>query len=269
MLDLLCRLFLAPGDRVVNCPPTFGMYGFDAELVGAVAEEVPRTAGFATDVATIEQLLHSGQASSYKMIFVTAPNNPTGNWLPDDDLARLLRLPALIVLDEAYVEFAGKPSRADRVLQHDNLVVLRTFSKAAGIAGLRLGYGICADWLMPVLWKFKQPYNVNVAASVAGIASLEHADQIDAVVKRLVDERERMFAALQQIPFLTPHPSEANFVLCDVSESIGAHTVKLALEKKGILVRYYNKPGLANCIRISVGRPVQTDRLLQALGELI
>jgi histidinol-phosphate aminotransferase len=268
MLDLLCRLFLGQGDRVINCPPTFGMYGFDAALVGAVAEDVPRVDGFATDIAAIEQRLQGGQAASYKMIFVTAPNNPTGNWLPDEDLLRLLQLPALIILDEAYVEFAGKASRAHWVAQHDNLVVLRTFSKAAGIAGLRLGYGICPDWLMPVLWKFKQPYNVNVAASVAGIASLQYADQIDSVVKLLVDERERLLAGLRQVSFLTPHPSEANFVLCDVSASIGAHGVKTALEKKGILVRYYNKPGLDNCIRISVGRPEQTDRLLQALAEI-
>ena len=126
---------------------------------------------------------------------------PHGNWLADEDLRRLLALPLLVVLDEAYVEFADHPSRAAWVLEHDNLVVLRTFSKAAGIAGLRLGYGICPAWLMAQLWKFKQPYNVNVAAAVAGLASLRHVEQIRAVVEPLKQERQRLLACLQSIPY--------------------------------------------------------------------
>jgi histidinol-phosphate aminotransferase len=139
-------------------------------------------------------------------------------------------------------------------LEYDNLVVLRTFSKAAGIAGLRLGYGICPAWLMDELWKFKQPYNVNVAATVAGLASLRDLAHLRATVEKLKAERQRLLTLLMTIPYLTPQPSEANFVLCSV---IGreAKMVKLALEQQGILVRYYNKPGLDNCIRISVGLP--------------
>ncbi len=180
----------------------------------------------------------------------------------------MLALPLVVVLDEAYVEFANQPSRADWVLAHDNLIVLRTFSKAAGIAGLRLGYGIFPAWLMPTLWKFKQPYNVNVAASVAGLASLRHTDQIVAVVEKLKAERDRLYTALSAIPYLRPYPSEANFILCRV-EGRDAADLKQSLERQGILVRYYNKSGLDNCIRISVGRPEQTDRLLSVLGQLI
>jgi histidinol-phosphate aminotransferase len=202
-----------------------------------------------------------------KLIFVTSPNNPTGNLLADDELERLLALPALVVLDEAYIEFADAPSRAAWVLEHDNLVVLRTFSKAAGIAGLRLGYGICPAWLMPQLWKFKQPYNVNVAAAVAGLASLRHVEQIYEVVEKLKLERQRLYNALRQVPYLHPYPSQSNFILCDVLGR-GGKSVKQALERKGILVRHYSKPRLENCIRISVGRPEQTDRLIAALHEL-
>jgi histidinol-phosphate aminotransferase len=202
-----------------------------------------------------------------KLLFLTSPNNPTGNWLSDDDLRRLLALPLLVVLDEAYVEFADYPSRAAWVEEHDNLIILRTFSKAAGIAGLRLGYGICPAWLMAELWKFKQPYNVNVAASVAGIASLRHVEQIQTVVEQLKQERARLLACLRSIDFLHPHPSHANFILCDVINR-DAKELKLALERQGILVRYYNKTGLRNCIRISVGRPDQTDRLLEVLGSV-
>ena len=178
-----------------------------------------------------------------------------------------MKLPLLVVLDEAYVEFADQESRASWVLRHDNLVVLRTFSKAAGIAGLRLGYGICPGWLMEQLWKFKQPYNVNVAAMVAGTASLQHVDEIMAIVETLKAERRRLALALEGVPFLEPYPSQANFILCRV---IGrsASDLKQALEQQGILVRFYNKTGLDNCIRISVGRPEQTDRLLDVLGAL-
>jgi histidinol-phosphate aminotransferase len=269
MLDYLCRLFLRPGDAVINCPPTFGMYSFDAGLAGGRVIEVWRQDGFAVDVAGIERIFAEtgDEPPVIKLLFLTAPNNPTGNWLPDADLHRLLRLPTMVVLDEAYVEFADHPSRADWVLRHENLVILRTFSKAAGIAGLRLGYAICPDWLMAQLWKFKQPYNVNVAATVAALASLRHSEQIRTVVERLKGERDRLFAALQQVSYLHPYPSQANFLLCDV---VGreAKALKLALEGQGVLVRHYNKRGLQNCIRISVGRPEQTDRLVEVLHSL-
>jgi histidinol-phosphate aminotransferase len=120
---------------------------------------------------------------------------------------------------------------------------------------------------MPQLWKFKQPYNVNVAASVAGLASLRHVEQIYDVVDKLKKERTRLFAGLQQIAYLRSYPSHSNFILCDVLGREGK-SLKMALERKGILVRHYSKPRLENCIRISVGRPEQTDRLLAALHEL-
>lgn len=279
LLDYLCRLFLQPGDAIINCPPTFGMYSFDAGLVGGKVIEVWRKADFSLDVAeilavgdrqaTLEQQssIVSHQSSMPKLLFLTSPNNPSGNWLPDADLRRLLKLPIMVVLDEAYVEFADYSSRAAWVLEHDNLVILRTFSKAAGIAGLRLGYGICPTWLMEQLWKFKQPYNVNVAATVAGLASLRHVDQIMAVVARLKDERNRLFALLQGVAYLQPFPTQANFILCNVVGR-NAKELKQALEQQGILVRHYNKVGLQNCIRISVGRPEQSDRLLEVLRQL-
>ncbi len=269
LLDLLCRLFLGPGDGIVNCPPTFGMYRFDARLQGATVVDVPRRADHSVDVAGVQALFQGEHPEQprLKLLFLTSPNNPSGTWLPDEELRRLLALPVMVVLDEAYVEFADHPSRAPWVLEHPNLVVLRTFSKAAGIAGLRLGYGVFPEWLMPHLWKFKQPYNVNVAATVAGLASLRHMAKIQAVVARLKAERERLFQALQTIPYLRPVPSQANFVLCRVAGRDAAG-LKQALEQRGILVRHYRKPGLENCIRISVGRPEQTDRLLEALRAL-
>ena len=277
ILDYLCRLFLGPGDAIINTPPTFGMYSFDAKLVGAEVLEVWRTDDYHIDVdATCNLVTAAAQDEKSprpKLLFLTSPNNPTGNWLPDKDLRRLLNLPLIVVLDEAYVEFAVETSRVPWVLEHDNLVIIRTFSKSAGIAGLRLGYGIFPEWMMPVIWKFKQPYNVNVAATVAGLASLKHADEMQSTVEKLRLERDRLLSALQEAPYLSPYPSSANFILCrvdnfNVEGSGDAAALKLALEQRGILVRYYQKPGLDNCIRISVGRPEQTDRLLDELHRL-
>ena len=225
LLDYLCRLFLSPGDAVINSPPTFGMYSFDARLQGAEVIDVPRRADYAIDTAAVSQAVTrrvsggSGVegAGPAKLVFATSPNNPTGNWLADEDLRELLALPVMVVLDEAYVEFADHPSRANWALVHDNLVVLRTFSKAAGIAGLRLGYGVFPDWLLPILWKYKQPYNVNVAAQVAGVASLAHANDMQTTVNALKGERERLYGVLAEIEYLDPVAgSQANFVLCHV-----------------------------------------------------
>jgi histidinol-phosphate aminotransferase len=270
MIDLLCRLFAGPDERVINCPPTFGMYEFDAALQGAQVIDVPRTPDFSVDVDAIERCACYGEESGEippKLLFLTSPNNPSGNLLPDDDLRHLLALPTMVVLDEAYIEFADFPSRASWVLEHNNLVVLRTFSKAAGIAGLRLGYAISPAWLMPHLMTFKQPYNVNVAATVAGLATLRHPNAVAAVVDRLKATRARLFAALAELPWLEPWPSHANFILANVVDR-DAHDVKQALEARGVLVRHYNKPGLRNCIRISVGTDESIPRLLRELRAL-
>ena len=184
---------------MINVPPTFGMYSFDANLAGAKVVNVDRRDDFSMDVGAIAAAVASHRP---KLLFLTSPNNPSGNWLEDDAFERLLELPVMVVLDETYVEFADHASRASGVLDHDNLVVLRTFSKAVGIAGLRLGYGIFPEWLMHELWKFKQPYNVNAAESVAGIASLRSANQIQSVVEKLKAERSRLHALLRALPGL-------------------------------------------------------------------
>ena len=271
LLDLIMRLFLRPGDAILNCPPTFGMYAFDAALHGAEVVAVPRRADFSLDMDAIESVVHTHHP---KLLFVTSPNNPDGGWVSDADLARLLALPAVVVLDEAYVEFAGVDgvpgmarSRIGQVVERDNLIVLRTFSKLAALAGLRVGYGAFPAALMPHLWKIKQPYNVSIAASTAAIAALGDLDWLTDKVARIVAERERFFGLLDAIPYLRPYPSQANFILCRV---IGrdAHALKLALEQEGILIRYYRKAGLSDHVRFTVGRPEQVDRVIEALKKI-
>lgn len=265
LIDLIMRLFLQPGDRIVDCPPTFGMYSFDAAVNGAGVVRVPRRPDFSVDVESMEALYDAppGAAAAPKLIFVTSPNNPDGSVLADADLLRLLALPAGVVLDEAYVEFHGA-SRLGWVRAHDNLMVLRTFSKRAGLAGLRVGFGGFPLALMPHLWKIKQPYNVSVAATAAAMAALEDAAYLRECVALLTAERDRLAALLVQVPYLRPYPSRANFILCRVGGR-DARALKLLLEERGILVRFFNKPGLTDCIRISVGKPEHTDALLEAL----
>jgi len=266
LIDLLTRITVGPGDAIIDCPPTFGMYSFDAGLAGAEVMRIWRHEDFSMDVAAIERACQASRPP--KLLFLTSPNNPDGSLLDPADLRRLLHLPLLVVVDEAYVEFAGlEHSVAAWVTEHDNLVILRTFSKWAGIAGLRLGYGIFPAWLMPVLWKAKQPYNVNVAATVAGLTSLAHRGEIQHTVDALIHERARLEVELARCPFLHPYGSRANFVLCRV-EGRDARALKAALAEQGVLVRYYAKPGLENCIRVSAGRPADTDALLAALGDL-
>ena len=272
LIDLIMRLLLEPGDRVVNCPPTFGMYAFDTELNAGQLVEVPRRPNFSLDVDGIRSEVERTQP---KLLFLTSPNNPDGSLIPPDVLAELIELPVLIVLDEAYIEFADENnllginlSNITRVPELENLIILRTFSKWAGLAGLRIGYGAFPAWLMPALWKAKQPYNVNLAASVAAIASIEDAAYLTDVVAQLRAERTRLMAGLNRIPYLRTNPTSSNFILCQVS-GIPAERLKTDLaEKFGILVRYFNKPGLRDCIRISVGKPDHTDRLLEALQSI-
>ncbi|MCC7358373.1 MAG: histidinol-phosphate transaminase [Anaerolineales bacterium] len=265
LIDLIMRLFLQPGDRLVDLPPTFGMYSFDAAVNGAEVVRVPRRPDFSVDVEAVEAVFDAPPVGGAppKLVFVTSPNNPDGSVLSDADLRRLLALPAGIVLDEAYVEFHGA-SRLGWVRSHDNLMVLRTFSKRAGLAGLRVGYGGFPLALMPHLWKIKQPYNVSVAATAAALAALADPDYLAASVARLTAERDRLAARLAEVSYLRPYPSRANFILCRV---VGrdARALKLRLEQNGILVRFFNKPSLTDCLRISVGKPEHTDALLAAL----
>lgn len=155
----------------------------------------------------------------------------------------------------------------DQVPRRNNLVVLRTFSKWAALAGLRVGYGVFPKALMAHLWKIKQPYNVSVAASTAACAALRNIAQVEKISQQIITERERLFSLLAEVTYLQPIRSEANFILCQVTGR-EAGKLKTELTRRGILVRYFNKPGLDQCIRISVGKPEHTDALIQALTEM-
>uniref|UniRef100_A0A6M2EIH1 histidinol-phosphate transaminase n=1 Tax=Populus davidiana TaxID=266767 RepID=A0A6M2EIH1_9ROSI len=265
LIDLIMRCTLDPGDKIVDCPPTFTMYEFDAAVNGALVTKVLRKPDFSLNVDLIVDAVRKEKP---KCIFLTSPNNPDGSIINDEDLLKILELPILVVLDEAYIEFSGLESRMKWVKKHDNLIVLRTFSKRAGLAGLRVGYGAFPLSIIEYLWRAKQPYNVSVAAEVAACAALQNPTYLEDVKNALVEERERLFKFLQEVPFLTPFPSHSNFILCEVKSGMDAKKLKDDLASMGVMVRHYNKKELKGFIRVSVGKPEQTDILMQCLKRL-
>lgn len=265
LIDLVMRLVIDPGDRLLNCPPTFGMYSFDASLNQAKVINVPRLSDFSLDISGLEQAIQEHQP---KLIFLANPNNPDGKLLPPEIIKALLVHPLLVVLDEAYINFsAAEDGWIHKVSEYDNLIVLRTFSKWAGLAGLRIGYGVFPENFVPALMKAKQPYNVSAAAQEAACISLHNIEQLNQNTTNIILERQRLFKKLSKISWLIPFPSSANFILCKVTGK-NAQDVSLHLRKKGILIRYFNKLGLDDHIRISVGKPEHTDQLIDVLEQM-
>lgn len=260
LIDIIIRLVMPAAVAIAT--PTFGMYRFLAMVARAKPVEVPRGTGFALDVEGIEQAVKAGAG----IVFITSPNNPTGNSASREEIARLCGLPALIVIDEAYVEFGGE-SVVALIAAHPNLVVLRTFSKWAALAGLRVGYAVSHPELAKRMMAIKQPYNVSVAADAAARAALAHRAEIFEGVRCIAAERERMSRAVAALGWLKPLPSDANYVLFEVSGR-KAKDVAAALRRRGVLVRYFDRPDLSNYIRISAARPEDTNRLLAALQEV-
>ncbi len=264
LIDLILRLTLNPGERVINCPPTFSYYDTVAEVNDLVQVQVPRRPDFSLDLEGIRAAVDVGA----KVIFLANPNNPDGSLIPPEDLAEVLELPLLVVLDEAYMNFApSNTSLIREVRQRDNLIVLRTFSKWAGLAGIRLGFGVFPKEIIEQLQKIKPPYNVSVAASEAGLGALEDRDLLETWRDAIVAERDGLYEVLAHIPWLRPYPTQANFILCKVLGK-NAGVLKNELAQRGILVRYFNKSGLQDHIRISIGKPEDSDRLLKALREV-
>lgn len=264
IIDLLFRAVLGQGDAVIDSEPTFGMYPFVAHVCGGRTVKVERGPGFEVDV---DAVLAACQAEQAKAIVIASPNNPTANATPLSDVERLLEAGCLVIVDEAYHEFGGT-SAAHLVPAHPNLAVLRTMSKWAGLAGLRIGYGLMAQELADLLLRAKPPYNVNQAAEVALLASLDDAATLAERARWIVNQRERMAAALEGMPGLKPWPSDANFILCQVPEGRGKVFYE-ALARQGVFVRYFRQGRLADFLRISVGTPQETDRLIDAMSQAI
>ena len=261
LLDLITRAVVEPGDLVVTAGPTFDMYRFYAELAGGEVLDITRDAGFDVPWPGL-----GAAAERAKLVFLAAPSNPTGNGLDEGELEALLRQNCLVVVDEAYYEFSGRTA-VGLCARYDNLAVLRSLSKWAGLAGLRVGYGIVPEWLAAALMKIKTPYTVSAAATAATLATLEDLEERRGKIARLTGERARLQEAMGTTRLLRPYPSEGNFLLCRV-EGAPARVVQEGLARRGIFVRRFSHEAIAQCLRISVGLPEHTDALMSAVREI-
>ena len=262
LIDMLFRMFIGPGDNIINLTPTFGMYSLGAEICGGQAVSVPRDAEFDIDLESVKLAI----TPRTKAIVVCSPNNPTGNMPTEAEVRALLDTGILVIVDEAYYEFSGQ-TLMPLLDEYPNLVVLRTFSKWAGLAGLRIGLGAMHPDLARTMMSVKPPYNVNLAAETALIASLEDMPALLERVNAIVAERERMYGLLSAIPTVKPYPSQANFILCQLPEGSGQQVFE-GLCSRGIFLRHWNNPRLKDCIRTSVGFPEENDAVAAALTEL-
>ncbi len=259
MLDLLLRLFLEPGDEVIDLTPSFVMYELSAVYNRGTVVRVPRGEHWTVDVDAVRRAL----TTRTKVIFLCSPNNPTGNATPREDIVRLLELGCMVVLDEAYAEFAGR-THIDLTDTYPNLIVLRTMSKWAALAGLRLGYAVVDPVLVREMKKIKSPYNVSAAAQAAGVASLRDRGYLMANVTRIVEEREQLYRRLAALPFGTVFPSETNYLYWQTGD-VSAVALKAALAEQGVLLRALHDP--VDALRISVGTPGESQIVLAALQE--
>ena len=262
VIDLILLTIIDPGDEVIVPTPTFGVYRARTELFGGIAVEVPRDEHFELDMDAMLAAI----TPRTKAVFVCSPNNPTGNMAAQQQIVRLLETGVLVVLDEAYYEIAGK-TFMPLTREFDNLAVLRTFSKWAGIAGLRFGYAVMPQVLVDEFWKVKPPFNVSVAALLAVEASLDDAEYLHMTVNRIRNEQRRLYRLLKSLDYLRPYPSVANFIFSEVTRG-DAHDVHQLLADRGIMVRAYGDPSLRDYLRVSVGRPEETNRLITALQTI-
>lgn len=259
--DILTILFrsVTDSDRGVAYPvPTYVLYRALARMQDAPVAEVPFDETFTLPVRQLVE-------AHAPLTLVASPNSPSGNRATNDALADLAKsLDGLLVIDEAYVDFATG-SALDLIGQHDNVVIVRTLSKSHGLAGLRLGFAIGSAQVIAALAKVKDSYNVGAVASRVGAAAIRDVAYTRGVVERVRSSRARLAAGLESMGF-DVWPSDANFLLTRPPDG-AANLVYQRLKAAGVLVRYFDTPGLSDKVRITVGTDAQNDRLLTALGD--
>ncbi|ODS42210.1 MAG: histidinol-phosphate transaminase [Candidatus Altiarchaeales archaeon IMC4] len=263
-MDFIGKVFLCEGDEVLSVSPTFSMYRIVAMMYGAKYNEVPLEADFSFDA---ERFIGSINENT-KLVFLANPNNPTGTQIDRKDIKNILKsTDALVVIDEAYAEFSGE-SVADLAGEYKNLIVTRTFSKAFGLAGARLGYIIWGSAQTQIINLVRQPWNISSFTNAAGISALGDVRYMQGCVGKIRSDRKRMADALKKSGFGV-FPSGANFLFVDVSPMSSDSFFDKMLENK-IVVRKFGKiAGFGgDYVRITVGTTEETDKFISALGSL-
>jgi len=261
-IDLLMRIGCEPNqDEILITPPTYGMYAVSAEINSIAIREVPLLPDFQLNVP---EILRQIQPNT-KLIFLCSPNNPTGNSLHIQDVQSIMTaFQGIVVIDEAYIDFSSQQSWAGKLLSFPNLVILRTFSKAWGMAALRLGMAIASPAIIALLNKVKAPYNLNVLTQTYALEAMKHKNKLEEVVQNIIQERERLADKLASLPaVIQVFASDANFILVKIKNATEEYQKLL---DKGIVVRNRSQVTLCtDCLRITVGKPNENDALIDAL----
>lgn len=260
VIDAIFRLFIDPGDEAINSPPTFGFYPVVSKLNRARLVNVLRDSTFRIDVEGVKRAV----TDRTKLILVCSPNNPTANLTTQSDLLQLLEIGIPVLVDEAYVEFAGTTVLPLQE-RYPHMMVIRTFSKWAGLAGLRIGYGIFSAPLAAKVRAIRPAYTVNAAADAAATASLYHRQGLLRTVEAIRRSRAWLVEELSRTSLVRVWPSETNFVYCTAGATASIAYVYEELLKRGILVRLFANP---DAVRITVGTAAENTRLLDALSEI-
>ena len=263
-LILNILLTFGTGGRVLITNPTFSMYKIHALVAGASPIPVPRRADFFVDVPAL--VTYARQPES-KVVFICSPNNPTGNATRLGEIESVLhQVNCLVVVDQAYLEFGGEDC-VPLLNQYPNLLILRTFSKAFSLAGLRVGYLLANPDVLRQMQKVKQPYNLNAFSQAAAAAVLEHRDIFRGQIGAILEQREVLRRGLEAIEGVTPYPSAANYLLFHTNYA--SKMVYQALLDRGILIRRLGGPELPGYLRVSVGTPEQNKQFLSVLTEVM
>jgi histidinol-phosphate aminotransferase len=263
-IDLLYRAFCEPGiDNVVICPPTYGMYEVSANINNIKLKKVPLTPAFQLDLEGMEEAIDPNT----RIIWLCSPNNPTGNSLNREDVEMILNnFDGLVVIDEAYINFSRHRSFIPELPDYPNLVVLQTMSKAWGLAALRIGMAFASREIIEVMNRIKPPYNISQAAQELVLQALDNVDEVNEMIRILVDERKKLAEELIQLPQVVEvYPSDANFLLVKTIDAKGLYRYLIG---KGIVVRDRSSVKLCDeSLRITVGTPRENQVLLKAMAE--
>lgn len=268
IIEFLCRSLISEGDEVASSASTFLVYPILTQTCGGVYREAPMK-NFGYDLEALERMI----GKKTKVVFIANPNNPTGSYIHSDALNRFIERVSkevIICLDEAYVDFVDAPDFPNGLTYVaracPNVIVLRTFSKSYGLAGLRIGFGVAQRELISYLHKVRQPFNVNAAAQTAALAVLGDRAYFRETQKVVREGRTFLCREFRRLG-LAFVPSQANFVLVDLGRD--SREVSKRLLREGIIVRGMHAYGLPNHIRVTVGRPAQNKRFVRALGKIL
>lgn len=263
-IDILIRAFCRPGiDNILILPPTYGMYEVSANINDVAVKKVNLDSDFQLNLDLISESIDENT----KIIFICSPNNPTGNSIFRDDIETVMsNFNGLVVVDEAYINYSRSKSFIQELTEYSNLVVLQTFSKAWGMAGLRLGMAFASEEIIEVFNKIKPPYNINQSTQTLALEALEKVYMVNNWIRDTVKERGNLSNLLEELPFVDRvYPSDANFILVKTDNAIAIYDY---LADKGIVVRNRSKVELCEgCLRITIGTPEENKTLFSVLKE--